>query len=155
MDKFMDEKRELEKDEMGAEHAHKLMMMELKDSISAAESMRGQKAKIKAGREETAASAKGDLAGTVSAKDEDTAYLDDLNAQCEQKSNDFQARQQLRTEELEAIMKAIEIISSPDVAGNEDKHLSLVSSFALRASKASVRVDPTRQEVVAYLQHKA
>jgi uncharacterized protein YoxC len=153
MDKFMDEKRDLEKDEMGAKHAHDLMMLDFKDSISAAESMRGQKAKIKAGREETAAAAKGDLAGTTSAKDEDTAYLEDLNAQCEQKSNDFQARQQLRTEELEAIMKAIEIISSPDVAGNEDKHLSLAqTSFALRAS---VRIDPTRQEVVAYLQHRA
>jgi uncharacterized protein YoxC len=157
MDKFMDEKRELEKDEMGAEHAHKLMMMELKDSISAAESMRGEKAKIKATREETAAAAKGDLAGTTSAKAEDTAYLEDLNAQCEQKSNDFQSRQQLRAEELEAIQKAIEIISSPDVAGNSEKHLSLSqSSFALRASaRTSARVDPTRQEVVAYLQHNA
>merc|ERR1719238_659107 len=129
------------------------MMLELKDSISAAESMRGAKAKIKAQREETAAGAKGDLAGTISAKDEDTAYLEDLNAQCEQKSNDYQARQQLRAEELEAIQKAIEIIQSPDVAGSSEKHLSLSqSSFALRAS---ARVDPTRQEVVAYLQHKA
>jgi uncharacterized protein YoxC len=153
MEKFMEEKRDLEKDEMGAKHAYDLMMLELKDSISAAESMRAAKAKIKAQREETASGAKGDLAGTISAKDEDTAYLEDLNAQCQQKSNDFQARQQLREEELEAIMKAIEIISSPDVAGNEDKHLSLVSSsFALRAS---VRVDPTKQEIVAYLQHNA
>merc|ERR1719335_190995 len=67
MDKFMDEKRELEKDEMGAKHAHDLMMLDLKDSISGAESMRGQKAKIKATREETAAAAKGDLAATISA----------------------------------------------------------------------------------------
>jgi uncharacterized protein YoxC len=156
MEKFMEEKRDLEKDEMGAKHAYDLMMLELKDSISAAESMRGAKAKIKAQREETAAGAKGDLAGTTSAKDEDTKYLEDLNAQCEQKSNDFQARQQMRSEELEAIQKAIEIISSPDVAGNSEKHLSLVeSSFALRASRASVKVDPTKQEIVAYLQHKA
>jgi len=156
MDKFMEEKRDLEKDEMGAEHASKLMIMELKDSVSAAESMRGEKAKIKAQREETAAAAKGDLAATTSSKAEDTEYLEDLNAQCEQKSNDFQERQKLRAEELEAIQKAIEIISSPDVAGNSEKHLSLAqSSFALRASKASVKLDPTRQEVVAYLQHKA
>jgi uncharacterized protein YoxC len=155
MDKMMDEKRTLEKDEMGAKHAFDIMMLDLKDSISGAESMRGQKAKIKAGREETAAAAKGDLAGTTSAKEEDTAYLEDLNAQCEQKSNDFQARQQLRAEELEAIEKAIEIIASPDVSGNSEKHLSLAqTSFALRASVKS-RVDPTRQEVVAYLQHSA
>merc|ERR1719161_2301406 len=65
MDKFMDEKRELEKDEMGAKHAHDLMMLELKDSISAAESMRGAKAKIKAGREADAATDKGSLSDTM------------------------------------------------------------------------------------------
>ena len=53
-------------------------------------------------------------------------YLEDLNAQCTQKSNDFEARQQLRAEELEAIQKAIEIISSPDVSGASGKHLALV-----------------------------
>ena len=51
----------------------------------------------------------------MASKAEDEKYLADLVAQCEQKSNDFASRQQLRAEELEAIMKAIEIISSPDV----------------------------------------
>ena len=38
-------------------------------------------------------------------------YLDDTVAGCEQKSSDFEERQKLRAEELEAIKKAIEIIS--------------------------------------------
>merc|ERR1719460_3298750 len=154
-DKFQKEKNDLEKDEMGAKHAYDLMQLELKDSISAAESMRAAKAKMKAGKEADAATDKGSLADTISSKTEDEKYLEDLVAQCEQKSNDFASRQQLRAEELEAIQKAIEIISSPDVAGNAGKHLSLAQSFALRAShksKGRAAIGPT---VVSYLQGRA
>merc|ERR1719420_1253052 len=153
-DKFQKEKNDLEKDEMGAKHAYDLMMLELKDSISAAESMRAAKAKMKAGKEADAATDKGSLADTEASKAEDEKYLEDLVAQCEQKSNDFASRQQLRAEELEAIQKAIEIISSPDVAGNAGKHLGLAQSLALRAShKSKGRAAPT--SVVNYLQGRA
>merc|ERR1712039_700806 len=47
----------------------------------------------------------------------------DLTATCEQKASDFESRQQLRAEELEAIAKAIEILSSDDVKGNAEKYL--------------------------------
>jgi len=153
-DKFQKEKNDLEKDEMGAEHAFNLMQMELKDSISAAESMRATKAKMKAGKEADAATDKGSLADTMASKAEDEKYLADLVAQCEQKSNDFASRQQLRAEELEAIQKAIEIIASPDVAGSAGKHgVALAQSFALRAShKSKGRVAPG---VVSYIQSRA
>merc|ERR1711865_1190498 len=39
------------------------------------------------------------------------------------KSSDFEARQQLRTEEIEAIEKAIEIIAGGAVSGHAKKHL--------------------------------
>ena len=65
----------------------------------------------------------GSLADTMASKAEDEKYLADLVAQCEQKSNDFASRQQLRAEELEAIQKAIEIMSSDSVAGSGAKHL--------------------------------
>jgi len=153
LDQFTKEKSDLEKEEMGAKHAYDVMMLDLKGSISNAENQRGLKAKTKASREETAAAAKGELSQTTASRDEDATYLEDLNAQCESKSNDYAERQQLRAEELEAIQKAIEIINSPEVSGNEDKHLNLVeTSFLLRAS---TRVDPTQQEVVAYLQSRA
>merc|ERR1719506_1051974 len=153
-DKFQKEKNDLEKDEMGAKHAYDLMMLDLKDSISSAESMRATKAKMKAGKEADAATDKGSLADTTASKTEDEKYLEDLVAQCEQKSNDFASRQQLRAEELEAIQKAIEIISSPEVAGNAGKHgVALAQSFALRAShKSKGRVAPG---VVSYIQSRA
>merc|ERR1719199_883225 len=130
-------------------------MLDLKDSISAAESMRSTKAKMKAGKEADAATDKGSLADTTASKTEDEKYLEDLVAQCEQKSNDFASRQQLRAEELEAIQKAIEIISSPDVAGNAGKHLSLAQSFALRASHKSKGRAAVAPGVVSYIQGRA
>merc|ERR1719240_2537854 len=130
-------------------------MLELKDSISAAESMRATKAKMKAGKEADAATDKGSLADTTASKEEDEKYLEDLVAQCEQKSNDFASRQQLRAEELEAIMKAIEIISSPEVAGNAGKHgVALAQSFALRASHKS-KGKTGAPGVVSYIQGRA
>jgi hypothetical protein len=151
-DKFTEEKSTLEQDEMKGKHAFDMMMMELKDSTEQGESQRAKKAKTKAQREEDAAEGKGNLADTTSARDEDQKYLEDLNAQCVQKSNDFEQRQQLRAEELEAIQKAISIIQSPEVSGASQKHLGLAQSFALRASQPT---DPAKQNVVAYLQGRA
>merc|ERR1719420_2140859 len=53
----------------------------------------------------------------------DSKYLADLTATCEQKASDFESRQQLRADEIVAVEKAIEIISSGAVAGNAEKHL--------------------------------
>merc|ERR1719201_2913802 len=86
---------------------------------------------------ETGAAATGELKDTTASRDEDQKYLDDVVAGCEQKSSDFEERQKLRAEELEAITKAIEIISGEAVSGSADKHLPAfvqLSSFALRAS---------------------
>ena len=70
-------------------------------------------------------------------------YLDDLNAQCTQKSNDFEARQQLRAEELEAIQKAIEILASGSVSGMADKHLpALVQSAPVFVQRLDLQGAP-------------
>merc|ERR1719203_2758974 len=52
---------------------------------------------------------------------------------CEQKASDFESRQQLRSEEIEAIAKAIEILSSDSVTGHAEKYLP---TFAQKASSA-------------------
>merc|ERR1719326_2823480 len=84
-------------------------------------------------------------------------YLEDLTATCEQKAADFESRQQLRAEEIEAIEKAIEIISSAAVQGNAEKHLpTLLQSKG--ASLAQLRADsrsPTQERVAQYLQDQA
>jgi hypothetical protein len=99
-EKFEDERRHLEKDEVGSEHAFELMCMDLDQTVERASKARTAKASTKASREEAAAQAKGDLADTTSSRDEDAAYLSALDAQCSQKSSDFESRQELRQEEL-------------------------------------------------------
>merc|ERR1712178_445589 len=84
---------------------------------------RDEKAEFKAETLQSKADAQGDLQDTTSTRDADQKYLDDLTATCEQKASDFESRQQLRAEEIEAIERAIEIISSGAVSGNADKHL--------------------------------
>merc|ERR1711862_800300 len=68
----------------------------------------------------------------MATKAEDEKYLADMTATCSMKASDFESRQQLSLEELEAIQKAIEIISSDAVSGSAEKHLpALVQKSAL------------------------
>merc|ERR1712072_74808 len=87
----------------------------------------------------------------------DQKYVNDLVATCEQKASDFESRQQLRAEELEAISKAIEIVSSGAVAGNSEKHLPQLLQTKQK-SLAQFRADgnsPRQQQVAQYLKVKA
>merc|ERR1719353_2761428 len=135
-DKFQDERNELEKKELS------------------------MKEKQKASREQDAAEAKGDLADATATKEEDTTYLNALVAQCDQKSKDYENRQKLRGEELEAITKAIEIIQSPSVTGMGETYLPQLlqksaktkHSFALLRSDA---VRPIQKNVAVFLADRA
>merc|ERR1719247_1912258 len=123
LDKFIEERTTLEKEEMNAKHAYDMLMQDLNAQVSQAETDRDEKAEFKATTLQSKADAQGDVQDTTSTRDEDEKYLADLTATCEQKASDFESRQQLRAEEIEAIEKAIEIVSSGAVSGNADKHL--------------------------------
>merc|ERR1719506_2628947 len=98
-------------------------MQDLTSQIESATQQREEKTEVKAKKLQAAADAKGDLEDTTTTRDSDMKYLADLTATCEQKASDFEARQTLRGEEIEAIEKAIEILSSEQVTGNAEKHL--------------------------------
>jgi len=157
LDKFIDERTTLEKEEMNARHAFEMLMQDLKAQIEQATQDRDEKAETKAKKLQAKANAEGDLQDTITTRDADQKYLDDLTATCEQKASDFESRQQLRAEELVAIQKAIEIISSGAVSGNAEKHLptllqvKVLSSAQLRADGRS----PTQARVAQYLQDQA
>ena len=94
---------------------------------------------------------------TTTTRDADTAYLEDLTATCAHKSSDFESRQQLRAEEIEAIEKAIEIISSGAVAGSAEKHLP---QLVQKSAFAQLRAESNNNEaafakVAAFLQKKS
>jgi len=155
LDKFIAERTTLEKEEMNSKHAYDMLMQDLKAQIAQATQDRDEKAEFKAETLQSKADAQGDLQDTTSTRDADQKYLDDLTATCEQKASDFEARQQLRAEEIEAIEKAIEIISSGAVSGNADKHLpGLLQKSALAQLRAQ-STSASQARVASYLQKRA
>merc|ERR1719247_2769435 len=103
-------------------HAYDMLMMDLKNSVERAEADRADKSTAKGKALQNAGQAKSDLADTEAAKAADEKFKADLDATCAEKASDFAERQQLRTEELEAINKAIEIMGGDAVSGSADKH---------------------------------
>merc|ERR1719281_2242491 len=122
-DKLTEEKSDLETEEMNAEHEFQMVAQALDNQIKSDSEKRSEKASTKKQMEASSATAKGDLADTTHMKSEDEKYTADLTTLCEEKSEDFTARQKLRAEELVAIDKAMEIIGAQDVAGAGSKHL--------------------------------
>jgi len=98
-------------------------MQQLSDNKENAEHEINKKTTLRAETEEQKAADEGEKEATIADRNEDQVYLDDTKALCTQKTVDFQARQKLRQEELDAINKAIEIMSSGAVAGSGEKHL--------------------------------
>merc|ERR1719172_525308 len=157
LDKFIDERTTLEKEEMDSLHAFELLMQDLKHEIEVATEDIADKKESKAKKLQAKADAEGDLADVSGTHDADVKYLTGLVSTCEQKATDFQSRQELRVEELEALNKAIEIISGGAVAGAAEEHLPTLlavkaSTMAqLRASEQS----PAQARVAQYLQNQA
>jgi len=155
--KFEDERTDLEKEETNARQAFEMLSQDLKAQIGQATSARTEKSEAKAKALQSSADAKGDFQDTTTTRDDDSKYLADLTATCEQKSSDFTSRQQLRAEEIAAIEKAIEILSSGAVSGASEKHLPQfvqVKSSSL-AQLRSVEKNPNQLRVAAYLKGQA
>jgi len=155
LDKFIDERTTLEKEEMNSKHAYDMLMQDLNAQIAQATQDRDEKAETKANKLQAKADAEGDLKDTTTTRDADAKYLADLTATCEQKASDFESRQQLRADEIVAIEKAIEIISSGAVSGNADKHLpSMLQQTSLAQLRSDLNVQ-AQSRVAKFLQSRA
>merc|ERR1719171_3504937 len=124
-DDFRKQLKDVTKAEMNSKHAYDMIMQDLTDSISRANSDIESKSAEKESKIEKIAEDKGLLAATTQDKEEDTKTLSDLEAECSQKGLSFEEKQKLRAEEIEAIGKAIEILQGGAVSGAAEKHLSL------------------------------
>lgn len=122
-DKFTDEKTKMEKEEVNARNAYQLLLQDLNAQVDEALNDKHGKQLNRAKKLASKADEKGDKKDEEQLEVEDTHTLKDLKASCEMKASDFKARQQMRSEEIEAIEQAIEIISGNAVKGNAEKHL--------------------------------
>jgi predicted TIM-barrel fold metal-dependent hydrolase len=160
LDKFEDERSDLQKAEVNAKHAYGMLMQDLAAQIENNTQARTEKSASKAKKLQAAADAKGDLTDTTATRDDDAKYLSDLKATCQQKASDFENRQQLRADEITALEKAIEILGSGAVSGAADKHLPALAQVkaSLMQLKSAVKLGNKNErvtEVTAYLQHQA
>jgi hypothetical protein len=144
-DEFRTKLADCQKEEMNSKHAYDMVVQDLVDSIENSNASIEEKKVTKARKEEQAAQDKKELASTITMKAQDEKTLSDMEVECEEKKLSFGEKQQLRTEEIEAIAKATEILKSGDVSGNADKHLDLAqtgqaTAFAsLRTGEQGVR----------------
>merc|ERR1719265_503015 len=155
--KFTEERTKLEKEETESRQYYEMLMQDLTTQVENASAALDEKKANKAKTLEAKAAAEGELSDTITTRDDDTKYLEDVTATCSQKAKDFESRQQLRAEELEAIEKAIEIISSNAVSGAAKKHLPTLlqekgASFAQLRSETR---NPAQYQAAIYLQDKA
>jgi len=155
--KFIDERTAMEDMETNAKHAYEMLTQDLKHQIDKATEDRTEKSEFKAKALQAAADGKGDNEATTATRDEDTKYLNDLTATCEQKAAAFAERQTLRAEEIEAIQKAIEIIAGGAVSGAAGKHLPKLVQMKT-SSLAQLRAgteNPTQLRVAVFLKNQA
>jgi hypothetical protein len=137
-DEFREKLADSQKDEMNSKHAYDMVVQDLVDSIENSNEIIEEKKLTKARKEEKAAIDKKELAATIQTKKDDEKLLAEMDVQCKDKGLSFTEKQQLRTEEIAAIQKAIEILQSPEAMGNAEKYLELAQS-STRTALAQLR----------------
>merc|ERR1719223_1013076 len=123
--KFQGELEEVETEERNQSNNFDLGMINLSNTIDYLKKEIEEKSVLKAKRSKESAQAKSDLASTKKDLADDEKTLKDTQATFAAKSDQFKANQEVRKAELEAIGKAIEIISDPSVAGSYGNHINL------------------------------
>merc|ERR1719327_906444 len=117
--------------------------------------MSDEKMSQKAQKEKDKAQAEGDLADTIITVDEDTKFLTDLSSECESKSVEFEKNQVLRAGELEAVGKAIEIMSSDAVSGGTQHLPGLVQQGVSLAQFRAEQKSEIQRRVANFLNDRA
>lgn len=153
--KFDDERESARKHEADSKHAFELLSQDLANQVDESSRQRNQKAETRALRQQSKGDATGELTDTIATRDDDQKYLTDLTATCEQKAADFEERQQLRADEIGAIEKAVQILSSEDVSGAASKHLPQDVTSGTSFLQLRQRGGDERERLAHFLKNQA
>merc|ERR1719284_975344 len=129
--------------------------MQLTDLISYANKNRDEKAVTKADLTSKSGKAKGDLAATKKSKAADEKTMAEMNSIHSQKSEVFASNQEVRKAELEALNKAIEIISAPNVADSYAGHINLAQKPSFLQTQSTSHRVAIKQKAADLLQKRA
>jgi len=149
-DDFRGKLGQCQKEEMNSLHAFNMKYTDLKDSVENSNSDIEEKKVTKARKQEQAAMDKKELGSTIAVKAEDENTLKDTKVECDEKSMSFEEKQQLRTEEIEAIGAAIGILKGGDMQTGT-ANLALTQS---KTSFAQLRGQNAEAEETANIHHK-
>jgi len=133
--KFKAELGDLQKGEMNSQQAYDMLMVHTTNAVSNLQSEHEELIQTKASKAAESAQAKGEIANTKKTLADAEKFLVDVKATYEAKAAAFESNQGVRTEELEALSKAIEILSDPSVTDNYAKH---VKSLMQRSTSSKV-----------------
>lgn len=157
LDDFRAQKATCDKEEANTKHAHDMVMMDLKDAASGADKDASSKSSTKSKHQQKAALDKKQKRSTELVKAEDEGTLKDVEAECSEKTSSFEEKQQLRADEIEAIGKAISIMSSDDVgsfiesAAAAGKRMLASSAFAQLRSGSETAAQGRRHDVREFI----
>merc|ERR1719217_1055829 len=152
---------DLEKEETDHKFAYESLVGQLDLNTEQAENEIEEKTQSKAQRLADYESFTQEVEATSATLKTDEKYFADLEAQCTTKSEEFEARQKMREEELQAIAKAIEVMSGSTVSGAADEHLPTFiqtrQSFALLRAHATTPSENAAavHRVMIFLQGRA
>jgi len=106
------ERSEARKEESNRKHAYEMLRQSLSDQISTQNRDMKNDQGLVSKKQEAKGTAEGNLEETSSTLSSDKTYLNDLVQMCTMKSEEWDARQKGRAEELATLTKAVEFISS-------------------------------------------
>jgi len=157
--KFKEELSATQEEESNKAHDYDLTMIHLSDTIAKSNVDREEKAAAKASTAAASAKAKGELADTKASLAETQTVLRDMKAEFASKSATYEENQKVRTGELEAIAKAVEIMSSPEVASSYKSRINLAqvkgSALSFLQMRRSTRRLSVQQRAAEYLKKRA
>merc|ERR1719506_1756361 len=152
-------REDLEKEETEHKYAFDMLVGQLDLNTEQAQNEIEEKTQSKAQRLADFESYTQEVETTSATLKMDEKYFADLEAQCTTKTEEFGARQKMREEELEAIAKAIDVMSGSTVSGAADEHLpSFIQtrkSFALLRAIASSERSAAVHRAIIFLQGRA
>lgn len=161
-DNFRKELGDLEKEEMNANHAFDMEMVHLTDTLENLKAERQELVQAKANTQAQSAAKKGELADTKASLADAEKFLADTKATFETKSSTYEANQKVRKEELEALGKAVEIISNPNVSDAYGKHVNaelvqqpVAAKLGFLQMHSGSRRQASRNEALEFLRTRA
>ena len=157
-DQFKKQSAEVESAETEKKNSHELLLSSLDSEIKINEKAKEKKSSFKdtaLSRKAEAEAKKTDLSAALEA---DEKSRGDLSTECKVKGADFAERQRVRSDEIEAITKAIGILENPSASSAsfvQNVPFSKASSLALLRSDGRGKRSAPLAEAMQFLQQRA